>query len=1826
MASNSESRFFSDIIRKTTGEIRTFLDELSNDTSHHRSLHNLTEQVTHEYDNRFLIELIQNAHDALHETLSDGTHARLALFLEINEAPFGALYVANDGLPFNSSNFSSLSNLGQSDKDPAKSIGHKGIGFRSVLEITNSPEIYSRSFEGSPSFDGYCFGFTPALVQQFLPAVVALHKGDDNVTLPLYCDIPLVEWGSAKYASFRAKNSGNSEKWLQEELAFLSPYLLPLPLHENQRTPRIYELEAEGFSTVVRLPFKNESARDLALAMMSSLDVKTALFLERLTELRLQINGECRTISRTSKLLNDFQRGQEVKLVINDNEFESLRYWLWNETIGDDDHPEESDEIASAVANLGGRWPEVRSAKVSLAARIGADPEHGVFNLYLPTEVATGCGIHISAPFFAHMNRKSIDFGKPYNHILLHTAARKAVAVCKDSLAGKGIEEARVIIDILATSDSTSSVGMMWKALLNEEIEALGLSLDQWQICLSDRGWDSLENTRLLPRLNSPKLINADLLRKHASFPVFVSELDKRAQLIEGFHDSPYPSDEDKAATVENIAQCLHTKENTVDWNGYWNDVSQMFEKSWEVLLDREIIIGNDGLLHRSGSDCAVFFSPQQGVDDEEEELGETEILSIPVSLRKVVAFLNDELQVTDAGRKKSTIYNFLSLGLVQRFRRETILNKVLLPKIPKLPVSLQSQNASLCKDICLWGLKLVSSMPDRGKGRQTIIKQLGELPGPCQGGWYPLRDAAYGLEWDETEGDQLYKFLSSVSSRETDRQFKKLLQPPRSRYWNRQGRQFQDLLRMAGVHDGLRPLTVSESSWECEFIPGLSLPKKSPPFFPEALWEQYCVECGSKASYGYDKYSHRYKMRNVYCIPGLERYESFDDDTRSCFMYLVFKCLPRWNQTWRKAYFTKISGNADSCEIESPLSFYLRTLPWVSDIPYGENGIKWATPSERWYIPKVVMGIKRWQFSHLNPLSGMLAERISRDPQLEDCLSHLGMPKYDPETEIRSPRLLNDLAKSLGGEIADRNVFLGHVRIAWNTFRPNSTDSFPAALIVSQGSNALEVVTPSQERPVYLPNASPTLVSALTSHGLPVLEIDTVDAKELATVLKAHYSDAIELASELKCWPVVNDAIWEPRTCVPLSESELYWLAPVVLTLCAYSGSNPYGSQTKKFREVAQLVRKVQICEVDALQMGLWKGKEVVAFKDTPALWLAEEEILVFDQKCRDCFSLLSESLEAMVKRGDLEYPLKIVLGKLEQLPVLPTSEDLQQSLLALNIKPYQYHLVHEHWRDDVSNAVRMLRPILAMLNPGTYLGELSDINSEEALGNFISQHEVPGLTNEEIRRFIKENDDFHSLGHAIFEKIGVKAELSAWNMALRDSDEREIYNRQAGEEFTSHIMNAFLQLSSLVAHAIKINPDFGTYLEVSDRLRSLDVSEEVTQQYWHVPFLQAMLAVSGGLETLGFPEDILLALKTSESVEELVDKLISLGINPKHDPMDTHRINRARCLNLLSGLQRIGIAWCLKTQISPLSWGKTAEDLLETIWADIDTKSYLEVWPMDDAFALVKALSRDPQMSEFWANAETATSLDELSILLSLTQEEIDQADASLEEYKEKKRQLNRIVKVCGKEFDNTDENLASLWNHIEEQVAADTLPEVKLSKYIGLKDFKKGKSRERGERKNTTDVKPKGKLSKSMENLIGLSGEIHAFRMLRKTYGEDVVNSSSWISEYSKKIFPNNKVDDGFGCDFLIVVKNRKYYVEVKSSQGNDDSFNMGSSEVDLASELTGKSSKKTGKYLILHVLNALSQTPEFRVLPNPYEQGSHGIYAIDNAGVRIRYQKA
>lgn len=1821
--------FLTDVIRKTTGEIRTFLDELSNDTANYRTVHNLTEQVTHEYDNRFLIELIQNAHDVLHENPDLDSKSRIAIIIERDETPFGSLYVANDGAPFSPSNFTSLSRLGQSDKDPQKSIGHKGIGFRSVLEITSEPEIYSRTTEESSEFDGFCFRFSPSVSNLFEAPILELLRGNDVVVSPLGSALPLVEWGAEKKRSFRTLHGANSAEWLRQELSFLSPYLLPLPLGSSDQTSRLQSLQSEGYSTVIRLPFKDEAASELASSLLANLNANTALFLSRLTELRLEDNSDWRIISRTVQTLNDVHGGKEVTLAVKrqDELDGKMSFLLWEDFIGGINNPQDQDEIAKSVADLGGRWPEVRSAMVSLAVRIDETPEEGFFNIYLPTTIPTGCAAHISAPFFAHMNRKSIDFSKDYNKLLLRRIAKKALDVALVSLAGKGLDEARAIVDILAPFNE-SQESKYWFDLLMDEIKVKGIELKNEQICLTDQGWSSLVKTSILPLIDSPKVITEEILRSNASFTAFVAGLTSRQKQLKAVFKQidvgPYPSIGNKASTVEKIAGQLHDNTDKADWNGYWADLMAMFDKNQEALKERKIILGNDGELHASGINCAVFFIPQQGMDDDE-DLGEAEILTIPPSLRGIISFLADSLQVIDErdARKNTPLYEFLVSGLVQKFRRETILNKVLLPHVPKLPVKLSSQEGLLCRDIMFWGLKLVAGMPDRGKGRKSIAKLLADLPAPCRGGWFKFSEASFGLGWENTAGTELLTYLQGVDTPFTDSQIDKLLQSPRSKHWQEQGRQFKDLISSAGVYDGLRPLMVAEGSWVSEFIPRHSLPEKKPPFFSQSLWSEYSNECDEKASYRYP--THSYKASNIWIIPGVEKYDSFDESTRLAFMRLVLKSLPHWGDDWKEMSIDKIAGLQDTLFVESPLSYYLRKLPWLGVIK--SDHTEWAAPGTRWYIPKAQMQGKSWQFAHLNPLPGAIADEIDRNPQMETFLCGLGMPKFDPDSQTSSPRLLEDLAKALeSGDIPDRNVFIGHLRMAWNIFRPSAYDILPAKLIVTQGNNELQVFEPSEDNPFYLPNTAATFINALTMCGLPVVEIETPDAKVLAEMFKLRYAGSIKLAADLIAWPSVEGKKWQAGECELLTESELRWVAPVVLSLFAHAGNQPSGAHTKRFSEAVQAVREAHICWVESLQVGLWRDGEEVTTRPVPALWLSEEKTLVCDLECNTQFSLLSEALETMVKRGDLDISLKLVLGKLEHLDVL-SIEDIQKALSGLNIKPHQFMFVNEHWKGDISQTVRMVMPVMALLCPQAPLGDLAEVNSDVNLYKFINNQHVQELNERDWRTLLKSCEDFYSLGLSLYKNINIgdSAELSEWNRALLIAAEKQLINKDVDDQCRQHITRAFVPLNAALAHVLLNKSEIGAFKDCSEQIEALQFPVEWAGMYWHVPFQKTMQVVQDLFASWGAPDEILYALGSASSIEELVVGFVNIGFEPGLDPFDTRRINRDICFKVMFRFQRIAIAWCLKQKLSPLLWEKSPDDFVNSFWEQVDSSAYLKKWDENICFALMKTLARDSQSADFWVQVDIANSIEGLIGQLLLTQEELDQAQASLEAYMEKKRQQNRIVQVCGKDFDNSEDNLTALWNHIESSITEDALSEIKLNQSAVLKDVKKivRKRKEPGAKPNAP--KQRGRISKSMENLIGLFGEIHAYRMLRKTYGEQVVNKTSWISSNSTKVYSDNKPDDGYGCDFVLSVKNRRYFIEVKATQGTDDSFEMGSSEVELAMEMTKKSNNRKGKFLIVHVTNALSNTPECRVLNNPFDQNFQRYFSIDNAGVRIRYKR-
>lgn len=95
------------------------------------------------YANRQLFELVQNSADALLNA-PEGK----SILLRVTD---GFLYCADDGLPIDEEGVEGLMFDRMSSKRNTAAIGRFGRGFKSVLGITDSPEIYSRT--GSFRFD-----------------------------------------------------------------------------------------------------------------------------------------------------------------------------------------------------------------------------------------------------------------------------------------------------------------------------------------------------------------------------------------------------------------------------------------------------------------------------------------------------------------------------------------------------------------------------------------------------------------------------------------------------------------------------------------------------------------------------------------------------------------------------------------------------------------------------------------------------------------------------------------------------------------------------------------------------------------------------------------------------------------------------------------------------------------------------------------------------------------------------------------------------------------------------------------------------------------------------------------------------------------------------------------------------------------------------------------------------------------------------------------------------------------------------------------------------------------------------------------------------------------------------------------------------------------------------------------------------------------------------------------------------------------------------------------------------------------------------------------
>ena len=177
------------IEKQARRQVRNFLYELRTGGSKYRTIANLGDEVAKEYRGRAVIELLQNAYDVLGRE-GEGDRCQVSFVLNSSsEQP--ELLVANSGRPFRCEDFSGICQLAQSPKPPEENVGNKGLGFRSVHELTTRPEVWSTAPAGGDV--AFTFGFDPDALESI--ARVAKRLFDrDAPTDPTFGQEPVVNW------------------------------------------------------------------------------------------------------------------------------------------------------------------------------------------------------------------------------------------------------------------------------------------------------------------------------------------------------------------------------------------------------------------------------------------------------------------------------------------------------------------------------------------------------------------------------------------------------------------------------------------------------------------------------------------------------------------------------------------------------------------------------------------------------------------------------------------------------------------------------------------------------------------------------------------------------------------------------------------------------------------------------------------------------------------------------------------------------------------------------------------------------------------------------------------------------------------------------------------------------------------------------------------------------------------------------------------------------------------------------------------------------------------------------------------------------------------------------------------------------------------------------------------------------------------------------------------------------------------------------------------------------------------------------------------------
>jgi hypothetical protein len=1334
MASNAREHI-ADWFRR---RVRTFINELIEGTNDYRQLYALSEQFPHDYHDRFLVELIQNANDA-----SQGGEVRI-VFDEAGRYGPPTLYVANQGLPFTPKNFEAICSLGLSDKDPNEAIGNKGLGFRSVLQICRSPQIYS-AYDGD-ALDGYCFELGPgarevvvALIDEALEipasgkgagAVMERHFGEGQ---PLFTEPSRIEG-----LRVRLEDGGCN---LSEEVQYLSPYSLPLPLQDAG--PIIQTLQGEAFVTVIELALETEEDVSAVRRALRAVAAEYLLFTPKLSKIIVEHLPPPETQEDLSLSVEKLPvkrkhpncppeplQGIEI-WITRGGPPEQRVWWLHSGSV-------QGKELEPALRTLPKIWQGVTQARVTVALeRSEEEPPEGWYSIYLPTQQRTGSPVSVNGPFYGNLARTNIDFGITYNRLLLGRATELIVEMLDTIRSSDPTKVATAVVDVLDSRDQSAELVQ----LLDQRLEDRATPLRELP-AIALEGEDAKARQRVVPIAHvrsSPEgesphalLTPARLASVGASLPAHALREHRAsalARLAQRAGVDLKPSIAELADWIEALAdQLLRSQATIQEWNQFYQEVAELAKASIALRVElrrRRFLLTDDNRLVASDGDWPRLFAfPVRGgsssEEDRDSEADSTERrdprADIPSHISPRVAFLHHGTNLFEEGPGRRTfdsVGQMLRIGsppLVRDFETRSLVNEVVVPLVAETAASSPPFGGEVYSQALQWSSYLYLQARSEGASPDA---QWDRLCVPTKAGWQFATEAYFGAGWTGTQGDLMAQAFPSGSPFAT----RFLLPPDRfaqalsmANWPEAELQTWVEFLRdRLGVEETPRVRQVMfrrnrpVQEYACLKMAGMDETYFTSELgnifeFPEEGWETYLSYLRDTLRppiRGYETYY----LNQQATLDGLT---TVNAETAIPYAVLVANGFKKLKGAMR----TGVSRSATNVyqpqgTVDTSLAFALKRLPWLPYVQGEDDAVQGlAAPDQIWYVPpdSLEFSTGRIRYSFLAHVPRLVARAVT-----DEFREAVSLPSVQVTSAEEGITLLGDLARAWKKDIPSERLtaFLDlwrdtllqtsllYIEVSTHDLEGLRTRAqergLDGLLILPAGRRAPEwrVLLPPAENEIptaYLPD-DPALRSSL---GPWVDQVDMRNAHVEAQVqfIQDLFGPQLRRLSQLELVPEPGDGeslepYLEPA---PLLKARVPWLEAFALAVFALGRQHDMNPAGNEFRLVSTRFRRLRYAEVPGLQLRLRGLDRDAPPLHVPSFFSEEHQAILVRQNETTTGEDLVNALRTFFEVQDIEIPLGRALAKLPwntNAEQSPTDEEQMAALEALHIDVSDFNRV---------------------------------------------------------------------------------------------------------------------------------------------------------------------------------------------------------------------------------------------------------------------------------------------------------------------------------------------------------------------------------------------------------------------------------------------------------------------------------------------------------------------------------------------------------------------